>query len=94
MNRTRDVQRHHRERVIAKRFGAASRFGRYADILDGQNGRLHKEPFVWPFDGPRPTRKNYLASGFCRRDWDDVDPSRNIRQALKRDTRRQYEEVA
>lgn len=94
MGRTADIRRHFRERAIARRFEVASYHGLYPDVLDGQNGRLHKEPFVWPFNGPWPRRGNYLARGVCRRGWDDEEPNANVRQALKRDTLRQLGEVA
>lgn len=41
----------------------------------------------------RGTRGRYLAKGFGERTWDDMMPSTSTRQILKRELRREMEDV-
>ena len=92
MNRTRDMQRHHRERVIAKRVERLTWWGHSPDWVD-HPGRYDKKRTDGLFRSCENARKNYVVPGFCRRDlWDNV-PDTNVRARLKRDTQRQVEEL-
>lgn len=45
------------------------------------------------YDRKRGARGRYLAKGYGERTWDDMAPSTSTRQILKRELRRELEDV-
>lgn len=89
MNRSADVRRHHRDRVIRKRVMFAEMFGGGDLNRPGMFGKSHKVRWWWN-DAHR--KGSYLADGYQRRGWWDGGDGINVRRRMKEDLRHEIRE--